>query len=54
VAAARDALRESVPPLAEDRPQTPDIEAISEMVRGGSLVARVEKAVGPLEPAYAI
>lgn len=53
VAAARDALREIVPPLERDRPQSPDIEAISEMIRDGSLVRKVEDAVGPLEPAYA-
>ena len=53
VAAAHDFIRDSIPPLEDDRPQTPDIEALSEMVRDGSLIARVEKAVGPLEPAYA-
>ncbi|NLT35538.1 MAG: histidine ammonia-lyase [Gaiellales bacterium] len=50
VAAAHDAIREMVAALAEDRPQTPDIETISQMVRGGSLVRRVESVVGPLEP----
>jgi histidine ammonia-lyase len=53
VAAAHDFIRESIAPLEDDRPQTPDIEALSEMVRGGSLIARVEEVVGPLEPAYA-
>jgi histidine ammonia-lyase len=52
VAAARGFIRESVSPLEADRPQAPDIEAIGEMVRDGSLVMRVEEAVGPLEPAY--
>ena len=52
VAAAHDFIRESVPALADDRPQTPDIETLSEMVRDGSLVSRVEDAVGPLEPTY--
>jgi len=33
--------------------KSPDIEALSEMVRDGSLIKRVEEAVGPLEPAYA-
>ena len=47
-----DFIRESVPPLENDRPQTPDIEKLSEMIRDGSLVSRVEDAVGPLEPTY--
>ena len=53
VAAAHDFIRERVPRLEGDRPQSPDIEALSEMVRDGSLIKRVEEAVGPLEPAYA-
>jgi histidine ammonia-lyase len=52
VAAVHDFIRESVPPLENDRPQTPDIEKLSEMIRDGSLVSRVEDAVGPLEPTY--
>jgi histidine ammonia-lyase len=52
VAVAHDFIREAIPPLEDDRPQTPDIEALSEMVRDGSLIARVEQALGPLEPAY--
>ena len=52
VAVAHDAIRERVPALETDRPQTPDIEKVSEMVRDGSLVSRVEGAVGPLEPTY--
>jgi histidine ammonia-lyase len=52
VAAAHDFIRESIPRLEIDRPLTPDIEALSEMVRDGSLTARVERAIGPLEPAY--
>jgi histidine ammonia-lyase len=52
VAAAHDFIRESVPALECDRPQTPDIEKLSAMVRDGSLVSRVETAVGPLEPTY--
>ena len=53
VAAAHDFIRETVPRLEGDRPQTPDIEALSEMVRDGSLIARVERTIGVLEPAYA-
>jgi histidine ammonia-lyase len=53
VAAAHDFIRETIPALEEDRPQSPDIEALSEMVRDGSLITRVEEVVGPLEPAYA-
>ena len=52
VAAAHDFIRGSVPPLEEDRPQAPDIEALAEMVRDGSLIGTVESAVGPLEPVY--
>jgi histidine ammonia-lyase len=52
VAAAHDFIRGAVPHLENDRPQTPDIERLSEMVRDGSLVRRVEEAVGPLEPSY--
>jgi histidine ammonia-lyase len=52
VAAAHDFIRASVPALEHDRAQTTDIEKVSEMVRDGSLVSRVEQAVGPLEPAY--
>jgi histidine ammonia-lyase len=50
VAAAHDFIRKAIPPLEDDRPQSPDIEALSEMVRDGSLVRRVEEIVGPLEP----
>jgi histidine ammonia-lyase len=52
VAVAHDFIREAIPALEDDRPQTPDIEALSEMVRDGSLIARVEQALGPLELAY--
>ncbi len=53
VAAAHDFIRGAIPALGEDRPLAPDIEALAEMVRDGSLIMRVEEAVGPLEPAYA-
>jgi len=53
VAAAHDFIRGAIPPLEEDRPQAPDIEALAEMVRDGSLIESVEGVVGPLEPAYA-
>jgi histidine ammonia-lyase len=52
VAAAHDFIRRAVPALEYDRPQTPDIEKLTEMVRDGSLVSRVEEAVGLLEPSY--
>jgi histidine ammonia-lyase len=52
VAAAHDFIRESIPALAEDRPQAPDIERLAEMVRDGSLIRKVEEAVGTLEPVY--
>jgi hypothetical protein len=41
-----------VPRLEDDRAQAPDVEALAEMVRDGSLIVRVEDAVGTLEPAY--
>ncbi len=49
VAAAHDFIRQSIPPLEDDRPLSPDIEAVGEMIREGSLVRRVEEIVGPLE-----
>ena len=52
VAAAHDCIREVVPVLDHDRAQSPDIEKVSELVRAGSLVSRVEDTVGPLEPIY--
>ncbi len=52
VAAAHDFIRASMPALEQDRAQTPDIERVAEMVRDGSLVSRVEDAVGRLEPDY--
>ncbi len=53
VAAAHDFIRRSVPRLDADRAQAPDIETLGEMVRDGSLIMRVEDAVGILEPASA-
>lgn len=52
VAAAHDFIRRFIPPLGEDRAQTPDIETLAEMVRDGSLIEWVETVVGRLEPAY--
>ena len=46
---ARDAIREAVPFLEEDRELGPDIEAVAELVRGGALVAAVEATLGPLD-----
>jgi histidine ammonia-lyase len=50
VEAAHEHIRKTIPPLEDDRAQSPDIEAVSEMVRDGSLVRSVEKMIGPLEP----
>ncbi|MCJ7709244.1 MAG: aromatic amino acid lyase, partial [Chloroflexi bacterium] len=47
-AAARDAVREAVPFLEEDREVGRDIEAVAELVRSGALVASVEAALGAL------
>ena len=47
--AARDFVRTLSPPLVEDRPLAPDIEAVAASIRWGELVAVVEDAVGELE-----
>ncbi|TAM56414.1 histidine ammonia-lyase [bacterium] len=44
--AAYAAGRAVVPPLVEDRPPSPDIEALRELLRSGDLVQAVEAAVG--------
>jgi len=46
--AAYETLRTRVQPLASDRYTHTDIESACELLRDGSLVAAVEKAVGPL------
>ena len=48
-AAARDALRETVPHLDADRELGPDIEAAVDLVRSGRLLERTESALGALE-----
>jgi len=47
--AARDAIRERVTLLSEDRELGPDIAAATELVRGGALVSAAEVVVGALE-----
>ena len=47
-AAAHEAGRALVPPLTEDRPPSPDIEALRGLLRSGELVRAVEAAVGLL------
>ena len=39
VSAARDALRQASPPIDEDRAMGGDIEAVSDLVANGALVA---------------
>lgn len=46
--AAHDAIRRASPQLVEDRPLAPDIEAVTAMIRDGSIVAAVEEVVGAL------
>jgi len=46
--AARDAIRGSVTFLSEDRDLRPDIEAVGEMVRDGTLVLAAQEAAGEL------
>jgi len=47
--AAYEAVRELSPRLRDDRPLGPDIEAVADAIRDGSLVAAVEEEVGELE-----
>jgi len=48
VEAARQALREAIPPLTEDRFLAPDHARVHALLFSGDLLARVEAAVGPL------
>jgi histidine ammonia-lyase len=48
VRATRAAVRELSPRLRDDRPLSPDIEAVAGAIRDGSLVAAVEAEVGEL------
>jgi histidine ammonia-lyase len=47
--AARAVLRERAPFLDADRELRPEIEAATDLIRSGSLVAAVEDALGPLD-----
>ncbi|BDG62053.1 histidine ammonia-lyase 2 [Caldinitratiruptor microaerophilus] len=47
--AAYRAVRERIPPLAEDRLQHADIARAVELIESGALLSAVEGAVGPLE-----
>ncbi len=49
VGAARDAVREVVPPLESDRMLTPDLEAVRRLMFEGGLRAAVERVIGALE-----
>ncbi len=49
VEAAYRTIRAHVPALDEDRPQTPDIEKIAQLMLEGELLGAVEDAVGRLE-----
>lgn len=49
VDAAYRKIREHVPPLEADRPQTPDIEAVARLILKGDILRAVEGAVGTLE-----
>ncbi|HXG17309.1 MAG TPA: histidine ammonia-lyase [Calidithermus sp.] len=48
-AAAREAVRRRVPPLADDRYLKADLDAALALVEDGSVLAAVEAAVGPLD-----
>jgi len=48
VRATRAAVRELSPRLREDRSLSPDIEAVAEAIRDGSLGGAVEADVGAL------
>ena len=47
--AARDAVRRAIPPLGGDRYLKADLDAARELAEGGSVLAAVEAAIGPLE-----
>src|SRR5689334_13683354 len=47
--AAHDLVRSLSPRLRDDRPLGPDIEAVAEAIRDGSLAVAVDSAVGELE-----
>lgn len=47
--AVHRAVREASPPLEEDRPLAPDIEAVARLVREGRIVDAAQRAAGPLE-----
>jgi histidine ammonia-lyase len=49
VRAARTFIRSLSPRLRDDRPLSPDIEAVAEAIRDGTLIAAVEAEVGELE-----
>ena len=49
VAAAYDAVRQVVPPLAEDRPLYRDIAAVVALIASGDLVRSADGRVGPLQ-----
>jgi histidine ammonia-lyase len=49
VEAAYRVIREHVPPLEEDRPQSPDIEAVAALIADGSILRAAEAVTGPLE-----
>ncbi len=46
--AVRDAIRSQVPGPAADRYLAPEIDAVVELIRDGTIVAAAESAVGPL------
>ena len=48
VRATRAAVRELSPRLRDDRPLSPDIEAVATAIRNGSLISAVEAEVGAL------
>jgi histidine ammonia-lyase len=47
--AAYACIRERVEPLIEDKPLYNDINAVTDLVKDGSILKAVEEAVGPLD-----
>jgi histidine ammonia-lyase len=47
--AAYKVIREQVPFLEDDRPLHPDIKAVAQLIRDGSIRDAVERAVGELD-----
>lgn len=48
IRAAHTVIRQQVPPVTEDRSLAPDIEALSMLIKKGTILQAVEQEIGPL------